>query len=103
MGSVAVCVSGGVGADGSGFGKGSGLGSGGGDGEWSSVIGVVGILSYNNGLLTSGGESSRSSENKLSITLSIAAMSSLLSSYIPPNGSLASGGWGLSEGIIDVV
>ena len=62
MSSVAGCVSGGFGTDGSGFGKGSRLGSGGGDGEWSGVIGVVGILSKNNGLSTSGGESSRSSK-----------------------------------------
>ena len=64
---AAGCVSGGFCAKGSGiddsrFGKGSGLGSGGGDGEWSGVIGVVGILSDNNGLSNSGGESSRSSK-----------------------------------------
>ena len=75
MGSVAGCVSGGFGTYGSGLVKGSRLGSGGGDGEWSGAIGVVGILSDNNGLLTSGGESSRSLENKLLITLLIAAMS----------------------------
>ena len=92
MGSIDGCVSGGFGPDGSEFFRGSRLGSGGGDGEWSGVIGVVEILLDNNGLSTSGGESSRSSENKLSITLSITAMSSLLSSYIPMNGSLASGG-----------
>ena len=59
MRSVAGCVYGGFGTDGSGFDKGSGLGSGGGDGEWSGVIGVVGILSGNTGLSTSGCESSR--------------------------------------------
>ena len=64
---------------------------------------MVGILSDNNGLSTSGGESSRSSKSKLSITLLIAAMSAWLSSSIPSTGSLASGGWGLSGGIIDVV
>ena len=103
MRSIAGCVSGVFGTDSSWFGKGSILGSGGGDGEWSGVIGVVGILSGNNGLSTSGGESSRSSKNKLSITLLIVAMSSWLSSTIPSTTSLASGGWGLSEGIIDVV
>ena len=56
MGSVAGCVSGGFGTNGSRFFRGFGLGSGGGDGEWSGVIGVVGILSDNNGLSTSGGE-----------------------------------------------
>ena len=56
---------GGFGTDGSRFVRGSILGSGGGDGEWSGVIGVVGILSDNNGFLTSGGESSRSLNNKL--------------------------------------
>ena len=72
---VAWCVSGGFDTDGLGFGKGYGLGSGGGDGEWLGVIGVVGILSGNNVLLNSGGESSRSSENKFSITLLIATIS----------------------------
>ena len=103
MGFVVGCVFGGFGTDGSGFVRGFGLGSGGGDGEWSGVIGVVGILSDNTRLSTSGGESSRSSENKLSITLLIVAMSAWLSSSIPSTGSLASGGWGLSGGIIDVV
>ena len=83
---------GGFGTDGSRFVRGSILGSGGGDGEWSGVIGVVGILSDNNGLSTSGGKSSRLSKNKLSITLLIAAMSARLSSSIPLTGSLASGG-----------
>ena len=63
----------------------------------------MGILSDNNGLSTSGGYSSRSSENKLLITLLITSMSAWLYSSIPPTGSLASGGWGLSKGIIDVV
>ena len=74
MGSIAGCVYGGFGIDGSSFGKGSGLGNGGGDGEWSGVIGVVGIFSVDVGFSTSGGESSRLSENKLSITLLIVAM-----------------------------
>ena len=109
MSSTAGCVSGGFctegsGIDGSGtygstFGNGSGLGSGGGYGEWLGVIGVVGILIDNNGLFTSSGESSRSSKNKLSITLLITSMSARLSSSIPLTSSLASGGWGLSEGI----
>ena len=108
MSSIAGRVSGGFctqgsSTDGSRFSKGSGLGSGGGDGEWSGVIHVVGILSDNNGFLTFGGESSRSSKNKLLITLLIASMSAWLYSSIPLTGSLASGGWGLFEGIIDVV
>ena len=53
---MAQCVSGGFKTDGSSFGKGFGLGSGGGDGEWSSVIGVVGILSVDSGSSTSSGE-----------------------------------------------
>ena len=71
---VAGCVFGGFGTDGSWFGKSYRLGSGGGDGEWLGVIGLVGILLDNNGLTTSGGESSRPSENKLSITLLISTM-----------------------------
>ena len=47
---MARCVSRGFEIDGSSFGKVFGLGSGGGYGEWSGVIGVVGILSDNNGL-----------------------------------------------------
>ena len=74
MVSVAGCVSGGFGTDCSGFVRGSILGIGGGDGEWLGVIGVVRILSDKDGLSTSGGESSRPSENKLSITLLIVAM-----------------------------
>ena len=66
MSSATGCVSGGFCAegsstDGSRFGKGYGLGSGGGDGEWLGVIGVVGILSFDDGSSTSGGESSGSS------------------------------------------
>ena len=85
---VAGCVSGGFGTDGSGFGKGSRLGSGGRDGEWLGVIGVVGIFLDNNALSNYGGQSSRSSENKLLITLLIATMSSWLSSSIPTTGSI---------------
>ena len=97
---IAGCVSGGFGTDGSGFGKGSGLGSGGGDGEWSGVIGVVGILSVNVGSSISGGESSRSSENRLSITQLIYSKFSS-STYFA--GSLDNGGCGMSTGIKDEV
>ena len=100
MSSVAGCVSGGFGTDGSGFGKGSRLGGGGGDGEWLGVIGVVGIFSVNVGSSTSGGESSRLSENRLSITRCI---SSKLSSSSSLAGSLANGGHGMSRGIKDEV
>ena len=62
---LARCVSRGFETGGPGFGKGSRLGSGGGDGEWSSVIGVVGILSVNSGYSTYGGELAGSSENRL--------------------------------------
>ena len=68
MGSVAGCVSGGFGTNGSGFVRGSGLGSGGGDGEWLGVIGVVRIWPVGVGSSTCGGESSGLSENRLSIT-----------------------------------
>ena len=98
--SVAGCVSGGFGTDGLEFGKGFGLGSGGGDGEWSSVIGVVGILSFDVGSSTSGGESSGSSENRFSI---IQLISSRLSSSTSLAGSLANGGCGMSTGIKDEV
>ena len=67
MRSVARCVFGGFGTKVSGT-DGSGFGSGGGDGEWSGVIGVVGILSVVVRSSTCGGESSRSSENRLLIT-----------------------------------
>ena len=97
---IARCVSGGFHTDGSWFGKGSVLGSGSGDGEWSSVIGVVGILSVDVGSSTSSGESSRSSENRLSITQLI---SSRLSSFTSLAGSLAGGGCGMSKGIMDEV
>ena len=97
---MAWCVSRGFEIDGPSFGKGSGLGSGGGDGEWSSVIGVVGILSVNVGSSTSGGESSGSSENRLLITRLI---SSRLSSSTSLVGSLASGGCGMLKGIMDEV
>ena len=100
MSSIAGCVSRGFGTDGSRFGKGSGLGSGGGDGEWSGVIGVVGIFSVDVGSSTSGGESSGSSENRLSITRLI---SSKLSSSTSLAGSLANGGCGMSTGIKDEV
>ena len=73
---AARCVSGGVETGASGFDKGSGLGGGGGDGEWSGVIGVLGILSVNNGSLNSGGELVGSSENRLSITWLITKISS---------------------------
>ena len=56
---------------GSGFGKGSGFGGGDGDGEWSSVSGVVGIFSIDEGYSTSGGElvgSSKLIESMLSIS-----------------------------------
>ena len=99
---VARCVSGGFDTDGSWFGKGSGLGNGGGygDGEWSGVIGVVGILSVDVRFLTSGGESSRSLENRLSITRLI---SSRLYSSTSLVVSLANGGCGMSKGIMDEV
>ena len=69
--------------------------SGGGDGEWSGVIGVVGIWSLGVGSSTCGGESSMSSENKLSITRLI---SSWLSSSTSLVGSLANGGVGCRQG-----
>ena len=89
-----------LGIDASGFGKGFGLGSGGGDGEWSGVISVVGLLSIDVESSTSSGESSESSENRLSIT-------QLISSSLPSSTclarSLSSGGFGMSEGIKDEV
>ena len=97
---VAQCVYGGFDIDGSGFGKGFGLGGGGGDDEWSSVIGVVGILSVDVGSSTSGGESSGSLENRLSITWLI---SSRLSSSMSLASSLAGGGCDMSKGIMDEV
>ena len=97
MGSVAGCVSGGFGTDGSGFGTGSVLGSGGGDGEWSGVIGVVGILSIDSGSSTYGGELPGSSANRLSITWLI---SSYLSSFTSLDSSLASGGCEMSKRIM---
>ena len=110
MSSAARCVTGGFciegsGTDGSGtngsrFSKGYGSGSGGGDGEWLGVIGVVGILSVDVGSSTSGGESSGSSKNRLSITWLI---SSMLSSSTFIVGSLASGGCGMPKGIMDEV
>ena len=100
MRSVAICVSRGFGTDGSGFGKGSRLGSGGGDGEWSGVIGVVGIWSLGVGSSTCGGESSGSSENKLSITRLI---SSWLSSSTSLPGSLDNVRGGMFAGIRDEV
>ena len=100
MRSIAGRVSGGLGTDGSGFGKGSRLGSGGRDGEWSGVIGAVGILSIDLGSSTSGGESSGSSENRLSITWLI---SSRLSSSTSLFGSLAGRGCEMSKGIMDEV
>ena len=51
-------------------------------------------------LITSGGESSRSSENRLLITRLI---SSRLSSSTSFAGSLANGGCGMSKGIMDEV
>ena len=93
MRSVAGCVYGG-------FGTGSRLGSGGGNGEWSGVIGVVGILSVGVGSSTCGGESSRSSENSLSITQLIY---SRFSSSTSLSSSLANGGCGMLEGIKDEV
>ena len=113
MSSTAGCVSGGFcaedsdtnvsGADGlgkGGSGAGSGLGSGGGDGEWSSVIGVVGILSVGVRSSTCGGESSGSSENRFSITRLI---SSRFSSSTSLAGSFPNGGGGMSAGIKDEV
>ena len=97
---VAQCVSGGFDTNGSGFGKGFGLGGGGGDDEWSSVIGVVGILSVDVGSSTSSGESSGSSENRLSITKLIY---SRLSSSTSLAGSLAGGGCETFKGIMDEV
>ena len=99
---IAGCVSGGFDIDGSGFGKGSGLGNGGvdGDGEWSGVIGVVGILSVDVWSLTSGGELSRSSENRLLITWLISVR---LFSSTSLASSLANGGCGMSTGIKDEV
>ena len=76
------------------------MGSGGGDGEWSGVIGVVGIFSVDVGSLNYGGESSSSSENRLSITWLI---SSWLSSSASLAGSLAGGGCEMSKGIMDEV
>ena len=117
MSSAAGCVSGGFCAEGldtnisgtDGLGKGgsgvdvlvvgSGLGSGGGDGEWSGVIGVVGMWS-GVGSSTCGGESSGTSENKLSITRFI---SSKFSSSTSLAGSLANGGCGMSARIKDEV
>ena len=92
MSSTAGCVSGGFCADGSC--KGFRLGSGGGDGEWSSVIGVVGILLVNSGSSNYGGELVGSSENRLSITWLI---SSWLSSSTSLAGSLAGGGCEISK------
>ena len=59
-----------------------------------------GILSVDVGSLTSGGESSRSLENRLSITWLI---SSMLYSSTSLVGSLANGGCGMSTGIKDEV
>ena len=97
---AAWCVSGGVEIGGSGFGKGSILGGGDGDGEWSGVIGVVGIFSVDVGSSTSGGESSGSSENRLSITRLIYFRLTSSTSLV---GSLANGGCGMSTGIKDEV
>ena len=94
------CVYNGVEMGGSRFGRDFGLVCGDGDGEWSCVIGVVGVFLVNNGLSTSGGESSGLSENKLSITWLI---SSRLSSSTSLAGSLASGGCEMSKGIMDEV
>ena len=77
-----------------------GLGSGHGDGEWSGVIGVVGILSVGVESSTCGGESSRLSKNRLSITQLI---SSRFSSSTSLAGSSPNGGCRMSVGIKDEV
>ena len=91
------CSKGGSGADG--LVAGSGLGGGGGDGEWSCVIGVVGMWSCVEYSIC-GGEPSRMSENRLSISRLI---SSMFSSSPFLAGSLASGGGAMSVGVKDEV
>ena len=75
------------------------MGSGGGDGEWSGVIGVVGIWSGVESS-TCGGESSGTSENRLSITRLIY---SRFSSSTSLSSSLSNGWCGMLAGIKDEV